>query len=176
MIRAVRGTLPSHAVLELRLGFSQEMRAQYDTGELDAVVIRREGGGHEGEVLGRDPLGWRGLVSDVLSADQPVPLVTLGVPCGVRAAAVRALDRASRPWREAFIGGGCAALVAAVQAGLGIAPMGAAAAGRLPDVGDQHGLPPPPDSEIVLLGRARSTEAARAIQAVARCLRHHLQR
>lgn len=175
MIKAVRLALPSHAVLELRLGFSQQMRAAYDAGDLDAVVIRREGGGAEGEVLGRDPLGWRGIEANSLSADLPVPLVTLGIPCGVRAAAIRALDRASRPWRETFVGGGCAALIAAVQAGLGIAPMGATASGRLPDVGKRHGLPPLPESEIVLLGRAGTPEAADAIRAVVRCMRRVLR-
>jgi len=175
VIRSVRATLPSHAVLELRLGLSQQMRALYDAGDLDAVVIRREGGSAEGEVLGHDPLGWRGLESDVLTTGQPAPLVTLAIPCGVRAAAIRELERASRPWRETFIGGGCAALIAAVQAGLGIAPMGAAASGRLPDVGEQHGLPSLPDSEIVLLGRAGTPEATKAIRAVARCLRSRLQ-
>lgn len=176
VIRAVRATLPPAAVLELRLGLSQQMRALFDGGDLDAVVIRREGGGHEGEVLGRDPLGWRGQVSEVPSGDQPVPLVTLGIPCGVRAAAVRELDRVRRPWRETFIGGGCAALVAAVQAGLGIAPMGATASGHLPDLGDLYGLPHLPASEVVLLGRAGTPEAAAAIRAVERCLRTRLQR
>jgi DNA-binding transcriptional LysR family regulator len=171
VIRAVRASLPPQAVLELRLGFSQDMRALYDAGELDAIVIRREAGGNEGEVLGRDPLGWRGRVADALGADRPVPLATLGLPCGVRAVAVKELDRAARPWRETFIGSGCAAVAAAAAAGLGIAPMGAAVSGHLPDIGAHHGLPPLPASELVLLARATTPDTANAIRALSHCIR-----
>lgn len=175
VIKALRATLGPGALLELRLGLSQQMRGLYDAGEVDAVVLRRESGGAEGEVLGHDPLGWRGRAEDGIAAGETLPLVTLGAPCGVRAAAVRELERSGRPWRETFTGGGCAALVAAVQAGLGIAPMGEAASGQLPDVGKRLGLPALPPSEIVLIGRAATPQAAEAIRSVARCLRAALR-
>lgn len=168
VIRHVRAALPSNGALELRMGMSQHVRAQFDDGELDAVIIRREAGGSDGEVLGTDPLGWR-AADDYVAGPQPaIPLVTLGPPCGVRAAAIRRLDAANRPWREAFLGGSCSALVAAVRAGLGIAPMGAIASGRMVDVGSRFGLPELPHSEIVMFvrtGSAAASAAARALEA-----------
>ena len=49
----------------------------------------------------------------------------LAAPCGVRALAIRALDKAGVPWVEAFTGGGVSAVVAAASAGLAVAPLAA---------------------------------------------------
>lgn len=100
VIRHVRAALPSRSALELRSGTSQQVRASFDEGELDAVIIRREAGGADGEVLGTDPLGWRSMEDNVTAPDLPVPLVTLGPPCGVRAVAIRRLDANKTPWRR----------------------------------------------------------------------------
>ncbi|MHB8287025.1 MAG: LysR family transcriptional regulator [Caulobacteraceae bacterium] len=172
VIRQVRAALPAGSAIELRLGMSQHVRAAFDSGELDAVIIRREAGGSEGEVLGTDLLGWRS-VDEMDTAAGVTPLVTLGPPCGVRAAAIRQLEAAKRPWREAFVGGSCAALAAAVRAGLGVAPMGAVASGRMADAGPRLGLPRLPPSEIVMFVRASSppaSAAARALEAAIRAM------
>lgn len=166
VIRHVRAALPLRSAVELRLGLSQQVRTAFDEGELDAVIIRREAGGADGEVLGLDPLGWRSTDDDVVAPDRPIPLVTLGPNCGVRSMAVRHLDAAHRPWREAFVGGSCSALVAAVRAGLGIAPMGAVASGRMSDAGARYGLPALPPSEIVMFARANSPAAGTAARAL----------
>jgi DNA-binding transcriptional LysR family regulator len=166
VIRHVRAALPARSLVELRLGLSQQVRSSFDEGELDAVIVRREAGGSDGEVLGMDPLGWRSIEDDVVGPDRPVPLVTLGPTCGVRSMAVRHLDAARRPWREAFVGGSCSALVAAVRAGLGIAPMGAVASGRMSDVGTRYDLPALPPSEIVMFARAHSPSAGAAARAL----------
>jgi DNA-binding transcriptional LysR family regulator len=174
MMRVVRASLPSQAVIEVHLGMSQHIRALFDAGDLDAAIIRREYGGADGELLGRDPLGWRAADDFSLAAGLPVPLATLRPPCGVRAAAIRQLDQIGRQWREIFIGGSCAALLAAVNAGLGIAPMGAVASGRLPDRGPALGLPPLPSSEIALFARAGSPVIASAIRGLERAMRAFL--
>lgn len=170
VIRQLRLALPARSSIELRVGLSQHVRAAFDAGELDAAIVRREAGGSDGEVLGRDPLGWRAMATTT-DEDGVVPLVTLGPPCGVRAAAIRHLDAARRPWREAFTGGSTVALLAAVRAGLGVAPMGAIASGGLDDAGSRLGLPPLPASEVVMLARTGSPEtraAARTLQTVLR--------
>jgi DNA-binding transcriptional LysR family regulator len=105
----------------------------------------------------------------------PVPLATLGPRCGVRAAAVRALGRAGVPWRESFVGGSCAALLAGARAGLGVAPMGRAGSGGAPDAGPALGLPPLPASEIVLFARAGSAAVAAALRALAAGVRAGLR-
>lgn len=167
VLRRVRAALPPGAAIEVRTGQSQPLRAAFDAGWLDAAVVRREAGGEGGEVLGTDPLGWRAAEGFRLRAGGPVPLATLGAPCGVRAAAVRALEREGLMWNEPFLGGSCAALLAGARAGLGVAPMGRAASGDAPDLGPALGLPPLPASEVVLLGRAGSPVMAAALRALA---------
>lgn len=175
LLRRVRAALPPGAAVEVRTGLSLSLRAAFDAGELDAVVTRREAGAAEGEVLGTDPLGWRAGEGVLPVPGAPIPLATLGAPCGVRAAAVRALGRAGLPWREAFVSGGCAALLAGARAGLGVAPMGQVASGDgMPDRGPALGLPPLPASEIVLFGRAGSPAAAAALRALAAGVRASL--
>jgi DNA-binding transcriptional LysR family regulator len=174
-LRKVRAGLPSGAVIEIRMGLSQDIHEMFDAGRLDAAVVRREGGGSEGEILGEDQLGWRAAESWTMPAGGPVPLATLGAPCGVRAAAIRQLDNAKIPWREAFIGGSCAALLAGVRAGLGVAPMGQIASGDVPDCGPTLGLPAMPESEIVLFARASSPAASSAIRALAAAIRSGLR-
>jgi DNA-binding transcriptional LysR family regulator len=171
LLLRLRAALPAHAALDVRSGLSIPLRTAFDDGELDAVVLRREAGGAEGEVLGLDPLGWRGASSFTLPPGAPVPLAMLPPPCGVRAAAERALDSGGRSWREAYRGGSCAMLLTGAQAGLGVAPMGRVSAGGAPDLGPALGLPTLPASEIVLFGRAASPEAGAVLRALASGMR-----
>jgi DNA-binding transcriptional LysR family regulator len=154
VLRRANFALPTGATLEVRSDLSRPLRAAFKAGKFDAVIVRREAGGADGEILGKDKLGWRGPANFQLSSSVPVPLVTLGPSCGVRGSAVKALENAGRSWREAFVGGSCAVLLAAVRAEIGIAPMGEAGSGRMPDVGPSLGLPKLPTSEIVLFGRS----------------------
>jgi len=48
---------------------------------------------------------------------------TLAPPCGVRAHAIRALNKAKIEWVEAFTGGGVTAIAAAIASGLAVAPL-----------------------------------------------------
>jgi DNA-binding transcriptional LysR family regulator len=166
VLRRVRASLPSRATIDVRVGLSTQLRDEFDDGEMDAVVIRREGRGKEGEVLGPDPLGWRAGEDFVLPAEAPVPLATRGPTCGVRAVAVRALDRAGLSWQETFLGGSCDVLLAAARANVGVAPMGRLAAGGAPDRGPALRLPPLPESQIVLLARTGSAVIASAVRAL----------
>lgn len=175
VFRRLRRALPGGAVIEVRMGLSQDMQALFDAGRVDAAILRRERGGSGGEVLGSDPLGWRAADDAVCPAGMPVPLATLAAPCGVRAAAIRHLDQARMPWREAFVAGSCTSLLAGIRAGCGVAPMGMMASGGMVDRGPALGLPALPDSQIVLLARAGSAAAAAAIRALAAELKAHLR-
>ncbi len=175
VLGAVRAALPASATVEVRSARSAELRAAYDAGDLDAVLLRRDGGGPDGERLGTDRLGWR-CAEGWTRPDGPVPLALLAAPCGVRAVAIRVLDGAAMPWREAFVGGSCAALLAGARAGMGVAPMGEAASGGASDRGPALGLPALPPSEIVLLARAGSPAVAAALRALAAAVRAALRR
>jgi DNA-binding transcriptional LysR family regulator len=138
------------------------------------VVLRRETGGGDGEVLGHDPLGWRAADGYRPEPGAPLPLLLLPPPCGVRGVAIRRMEEAGLAWREALVAPSCAALLAAAQAGLGLAPMGEAASGGLPDAGGALALPTLPPSEIVLLARASDAPGREAVRALARAVRQGL--
>lgn len=175
VLRRLRTVLPGDTVFTVRLGQSFGVRELFEAGNVDLAVIRREGSGPDGEVLGEDPLLWRSSPG-WQSRKGVVPLVSLPPPCGVRAVAVKTLDKAGLPWREAFVGGSCMALVAAVRAGLGIAPLGRMIGAELLEPFDLPDLPPLPSSQIVMLARTPTSDLAAAARALAASVRDTLRR
>src|SRR5258708_805737 len=115
--------MSSQLSLSVTIGFSRAMLDAYDAGELDAVVVRQEGSRRGGGKLTADSFGWFASPRFVRPRGDALQLATLAPPCGVRAIAVRALDKAAIPWSEAFVGGGLIAVVAAALAGLAVAPL-----------------------------------------------------
>src|SRR5689334_16859480 len=111
--------------LDVRIGFSRPLLDDYDNGALHAVLVRREAGRRDGEKVTTDRFGWFAAPTFRPRAGEPLRLATLAPPCGVHALAARALDAARIAWVEAFVGGGIAAVAAAVTAGLGVAPLAA---------------------------------------------------
>lgn len=170
ILKRVRGALPVHATIAVHLAQSAEIREQYEAGTFDLAIIRRESGADDGESLGDDPLDWR-VPDGWHRSDGPLPLILLPPPCGVRAVAIRTLERSGIPWRETFVGGSCLALVAAVRAGLGVAPLGRVVGGELPIGAADSGLPPLPSSEIVMLARASAPVTSAAARALAASVR-----
>lgn len=166
-IRAMRLALPVNAVIEVSLGFSRNVKEAFASGQADAAIIRRNGGGLDGEVLRTDRLGWRTAPNWRPPSNRAIPLVSLGSACGVREVAIAELRRVGVEWRDAFTAGSCAALHDGILAEAGVAPMGDISARGLPDRGAELGLPSLPPSEIVLLSRARSPAHAAAIRALA---------
>lgn len=174
VLQSLRRALPARARMTVRLGRSLEMRDLYDRGQIDLAVIRRDGGSGDGELLGEDGLDWYGEAAPP-SRDDAVPLVLLPAPCGVRAAAVAAIEKSGQPWREAFTGGSCLALAAAVQAGAGIAPLGRLTACGLTPFLHRDALPKLPKSQIVMLARTPERHHVNAANALAACIRKLLR-
>lgn len=162
--------LSSSLTLAVKIGFSRDLLDALDAGKLDAVIVRQEGSRRGGEKLGEDRFGWFAAPSFTWLSGEPLPLVTLAAPCGVRALAVRALDKARVPWVETFSGGGVSAVVAAAQAGLGITPLARriAPAGlveiktarKLPDLGPSKVMLYSKVSDAPKLGALRTIAAA----------------
>jgi DNA-binding transcriptional LysR family regulator len=159
-------------VIELRMGLSHQLRDEFERGRLDAAIIRRESDRRDGEVLFADPLGWFAISDFRHRAGEPLRLASLAAPCGVRVLAIRALDDAGIPWREVFVGGGVAAVGAAVMAGLGIAALArrVAPAGAV-DVTEALSLPSLPTSEVVLYSSVTDARARPALRLLAAALR-----
>src|SRR5262249_60197702 len=90
----------------------------------------------------------------------PLGLGAQAGPCGVRAMAVEALDRAGVAWTEVFIGGGVATIGAAVSAGLAVAALAhrVAPAGTV-DVGPRLGPPALPSRGVLPYATAFDPQA-----------------
>lgn len=84
--------------LEMHVGMSAGLLAQYDERRLDAAFVRHEPGEDpprdDATLLFTEPLAWLAARGWTPRADEPLPLAVLAGPCGVRAAALRALERA----------------------------------------------------------------------------------
>jgi DNA-binding transcriptional LysR family regulator len=143
--------MSSQLTLSVTIGFSRQLQDAYDAGELDAVVVRQEGSRRGGEKLTEDNFGWFAAKRLAWHRGETLPLATLAAPCGVRALAVRALDKAGISWSEGFVGGGVAAVAAAALAGLAVAPLARRIAPPgLVDIGPAFGLPRLPASKVML--------------------------
>ena len=164
--------MSSQLSLAVTIGFSRTMLDAYDAGELDAVVVRQEGSRRGGEKLTEDAFGWFAAPRFVRQSDEALQLATLAPPCGVRAIAIRALDKAGIPWSEAFVGGGLTAVVAAALAGLAVAPLARRIAPvGLIDIGITQKLPTLGASKVMLHSKVSDPAKLAALRTLAATFR-----
>ena len=174
-VPAVLARLTAHdpgIVINLSIEPSRMLEEAFERGELDVVIVRRLAAGRMGEVLRDDAVGWYAAPDLVRQADVPVPLVSLVAECRLRRHSMDTLDRAGIAWREAFVGGGMAAVAAAVQVGLGVSPLAAriAPAGTV-DVGPAWGLPSLGGSQVVLRSNVPTPRAGAFVRELAAAFR-----
>jgi DNA-binding transcriptional LysR family regulator len=164
--------MSSQLALSVTIGFSREMLDAYDAGELDAVVVRQEGSRRGGEKLTEDSFGWFATKRLAWRRGETLPLATLAPPCGVRALAVRALDKAGIAWNESFVGGGVTAVAAAALAGLAVAPLARRIAPPgLVELGAAEGLPRLPSSKVMLHAKVADPAKRMALRTLAATFR-----
>jgi DNA-binding transcriptional LysR family regulator len=158
--------------LDVRIEFSHLLLEQFDQGRFDAIIVRRDRSRRGGEVLDEDAFGWFAAPAFRHVPGERLRLAMLPVPCGVRALAIRALDKAGIEWVEAFTGGGVTAIAAAVGAGLAVGPLAqrVAPAGSS-DIGTALKLPPLPRSKAMLYSRVSDPRARAALRVVAAAFR-----
>ena len=160
----------SQLALAVTIGFSRDLLDAYDSGELDAVIVRQEAGRRGGEKLAEDEFGWFASPRLKWQRGESLPLATLAPPCGVRAIAIRTLDKAGVEWSEVFIGGGVVAVVAAALAGLAVAPLARRIAPPgMVDIGPAHGLPRIGYSRVLLHSKVGDPAKLAALRRVGGC-------
>jgi DNA-binding transcriptional LysR family regulator len=162
----------SQLALAVTIGFSRDLLDVYDSGGLDAVIVRQEAGRRGGEKLAEDEFGWFASPRLRWRRGESLRLATLAPPCGVRAIAVRALAKARVEWSEVFIGGGVTAVVAAALAGLAVAPLARRIAppGMI-DIGSTHGLPRIGTSKVILHSKVGNPAKLAALRTLAATFR-----
>ena len=162
----------SQLLIEIRIGSSGDLLQSFDRRELDTVIVRLHAERSDGEIITEEKFGWFAAPSWQHRAGEPLPVATLAEPCGVRVMAGQLLDTAGVPWTEIFVGGGVAALAAAVMAGLGVAAL---APRMLPfgavDVGPKLGLPELPRLPVLLHSRVKDGRPRDALAALSAAFR-----
>ena len=164
--------MSSQLALAVTIGFSREMLDAYDAGKLDAVMVRQEGSRRGGEKLTEDEFGWFAAKRLAWRRGDTLPLATLAPPCGVRALAIRALDKAGIEWSERFVGGGVTAVAAAALAGLAVAPLARRIApAGLVDIGPAQKLPRLASSKVMLHSKVSDPAKLAALRTLAATFR-----
>jgi DNA-binding transcriptional LysR family regulator len=164
-------------MIEIRIASSGDLLQSFDRRELDTVIVRLHAGRSGGEILTEERFGWFAAPSWQHRAGEPLPIATMAEPCGVRAIAAQLLDAAGVPWTEIFVGGGVAAVAAAVMAGLGVAAL----APRMlqfgaVDVGARLGLPDLPRLPVLLHTRVKDGRPRDALAALSAAFRSAVRR
>ncbi|SMH39227.1 LysR family transcriptional regulator [Azospirillum agricola] len=159
--------------VEVLLDNSRALLDGFESGTLDAIIIRSDDDRRDGEILGPEHFGWFASPDFEHRAGEPLRLAATLPCCAVRDVAVRLLDRAAIAWEEVFIGG-TAAIAAALSAGLAVSafPRRLAPADVV-DVGDAFGLPPVPSLSLVLHSSLSDPKTKETLRAITAAFREH---
>ena len=165
LLKSISAAEPN-LLLEMRVMTSKEVLAEFDAAALDAaIVLQHDKRRHDGLLLLRESFGWMAAPEFEHREGTPLRLATQAEPCSVRSMAIDALDQASVPWTEVFVGGGVTTIGAAVSAGLAVAALGrrVAPAGTI-DIGPQLRLPALPHRDVVIYASATDAQAKSALR------------
>lgn len=159
-------------VIEVHIAPSRDIMLQYERGELDAAIVRREPQDSGGELLMEERIGWFAAPQWQYRPGEVMRVATFSTACRIRDMALRRLDEAGIAWTEVFVGGGIHAVCAAVTAGLAMSALlyRTAPAGAI-DLGPQLGLPPLPLAQVVLHSRLKETRAQDVLRTLAATLK-----
>lgn len=154
-----------YLVIDIRIGSSLDLLQAFDRRELDVAIVRFQGSRSDGDIIAEEKFGWFAAPGWRHQPGEPLPVATMPEPCGVKTLASTLLDEAGVPWKEVFVGGGVAAVSAAVTAKLGVAAM---ARRMLPfgtiEVGPKLNLPGLPRLPIILHSHIRSGRRMKVIK------------
>ena len=149
----------------VRCGFSVEFPEAIRRGELDLAVFADTQRVEPSDTLIRDPMVWVASRPWRCRDGEPVPLALFDRACAWRDVAIQALEDAGQPYRIVFSSESTAGIKAAIATGLAV---GVLARSTLESsmlvLGLEHGLPPLPDSVLLLL---RGSDGSLAIDAMA---------
>lgn len=160
--------------IEVRLDESRDLLSAFDNSELDAVIVRQEDDHRDGEDIGPEHFGWFAAPDFYHREGEPLRLAALAPCCGVRDIATQSLDDAGIAWVEVFVGGGHAAVMAAVSAGLAVAALSCRLApSDTVEVSRRFDLPELPSSRIMLHSKLTDQRSRDALRTIAAAYREH---
>lgn len=159
VLRAFRQLHPS-IQMELTVGQTSMLRRRLDANQLDLVFVKEAPGATTGTLVRRDPLVWVAVPGTRLTPEEPIPLVAYSAPSLSRLTATRVLAEAGRTWRITCKVLEVNGVLAAIRAGLGIAPFpGSLVPADLQVLPASPHLPALGDVDITLLANPFSERA-----------------
>ncbi|MEO5755789.1 MAG: LysR family transcriptional regulator [Mesorhizobium sp.] len=162
--------------LSMKIDTSYLLEEAFDRGELDAVIVHREGDSRDGKALSRTHYGWFASPAFEWQRGTPLRLALLSTVCSCpdRLRAIEVLDRAGIAWDEAFVGGGGTAVNIAVSAGFAVSALAhRVVPPGLVEVGRKLGLPAIPPSEVVLHSHTLAPRARGALNMLSTAFREY---
>lgn len=155
--------------LELTVSQSTPLHRRLKAGQLDLIFIKQMAGSQGGDRVSTDDLVWMGLDKTELGPDDTVPLIAYQDPSISRQMAIDALEAAGRVWRITCNTREVNGVLAAVRAGLGVAPFPRTIIPNdLVKVTNRLGLPELGQVEFSLLSNPRA--AAEPVAALTRAI------
>ncbi|MHA7987054.1 LysR family transcriptional regulator [Rathayibacter sp. CAU 1779] len=155
--------------LELTVSQSAPLYRRLKAGQLDLIFIKQMAGSPDGDRVSTDDLVWMGLDKTNLGPNDPVPLIAYQDPSISKQMAIDALEAAGRVWRITCNTREVNGVLAAVRAGLGVAPFPRTIIPNdLVKVTNRLGLPELGQVEFSLLSNPRA--AAEPIAALTRAI------
>ena len=159
ILRSFRQLYP-RVDLELTVLQNEALLKRFESGHLDVAFVKQAAGmprPQRGRLVRRDPLNWVAAEGVRVEAEATVPLVVYQAPSLSRSLAVQALQDAGRASRITCTVKGVNGVLAAVRAGLGIAPMAKTLTpGDLVEMPASARLPRLPHLDLVLVTNPRA--------------------
>jgi DNA-binding transcriptional LysR family regulator len=139
---------------------SRELLQLLDENAIDIALVSSGHGQQAGNAVHRERLVWAGLRHGCAHERSPLPLAVSHLGCCWRRQALDALDRAGIAYRVAYSSRHYLGQLAAVMAGLALAPLPKSTVqGDLKEFGEEAGLPPIGHFEIELKRSGAATGA-----------------
>lgn len=146
--------------IAVRIGASDALVQALDKGELDVVIAKRDEGVTRGRVIRREAMRW--ICAPDLDPDPvaPLPFCALPAPCVFRSRGLQALEAQGRSWRVVYTSESVMGVLAAAEAGLGVAVVGAEAAPLgVRTLTPEDGFPELGEVEHAVFGEGRTKRA-----------------
>lgn len=139
--------------IEVKVGLNDDLFTRLERGELDVAFCRRDDPRQGGRVVRRERLRWAVAPNFRVDAAAVLPLCTLPAPCVFRSRGLAALDSIGRSWRILYTSESVMGVIAAAQAGLGVAILPeSAVTGGLRPLSVEEGFPELEDIELAIFG------------------------
>jgi DNA-binding transcriptional LysR family regulator len=111
--------------VDLYCDLSDNLLGMLQRGELDLCLCNSENGEHGGDFLRNEPVVWIAPMDSEVEKESPLPLAVFHRGCMFRKWAMQTLADQGISYRVAYSSPSIAGVLAAVKAGLAVAPVGA---------------------------------------------------